>query len=452
MRMLRIATGLTLVLLATLVVVPSALAPPTPPGGGLWSLRSSQAGDDEGRAVAVNPGGDFVIATDQATDTADSMLKWFTMTPAGGGGGLSGAYGEGDGLPQRTNALALDSGGAAFVAGSTIGSLAGADYLLLRFTAGGSFSGAKAYDGPSHRDDSALAVATDPTGASYVTGSSQSKRTTGDEDIVTIKYDGAGLKSWTKRFDGAAHGLDRPAAVAVRSGYVYVAGRSRRTGHGDDLIVIKYNATSGAMVWTAYFDGAQHGNERVADLAVTSSGIYVGGSGRSAATSTTDALVVKFSFSGARQWSRYAGSVAGRDLWNDLEWSGTTLRAAGAIYRTATGSDAMTAAYRPDGTLAWRRTFTSQGLYDDIAVALTTEASGAVYVACTCENATDTDIRALAYDVDGATVWASLPFGYFGGEDDIAVDIAVSGTTVAVVGTSHTPSQGDDYLVLGYQK
>jgi len=450
MRTLRLGTGPALVLLVMMVVAPAAFAPPPPPGDGLWSLRSSRAGDDAGRAVAVNPDGEFVVAADLDTDAVDSSLLWFDMTTAGAGD-ASGGYGAGDGLAETTNALALDAGGAPFLAGSITGTMARLDYLLTRSNADGSFSGEKSYDGPSHGNDAALAVVTDASGASYVTGSSQSNRTSGDQDIVTIKYDGAGLKSWTKRFDGAAHGLDRPAAIAVRSGYVYVAGRSRRTGHGDDVVVIKYRATTGALVWTAYYDGAQHRNERITDLVVTPSGIYVGGSGRSTGT-TADALLVKFAFNGTRKWAKYTGGAAGGDMWNDLEWTGSAVGAAGAIYRTATGSDAMTAAWRPDGTVAWRRTFSSTGVYDDIAVALTTEATGAVYVACTCEGATDTDIRALGYDADGVTLWASTPFGYFGGEDDVAVDVAVSGSTVAVVGVSHTPADGDDYLVLGIQK
>jgi hypothetical protein len=446
------ATGLTLVLLATLVAVPSAFAPPVPPGDVVWSMLSPLAGDDEGRALAVDPSGDFVIADDRATDTSDSTIEWFTLTPAGAGGGTGGLFGEGDGLSQRTHAVALDAGGAPFLAGSSGGTPIGLDYLLLRFNADGSFSGEKAYDGPAHRGDTALAVVTDAAGASYVTGCSQSKRASGDEDIVTIKYDAAGVWSWSRRYDGAAHGFDRPAAIAVRSGYVYVAGISRRAGRGDDVVVLKYNATSGALVWKVYYDGARHGNERVADLAVTASGIYVGGSGRSAATSTTDALLVKFAFSGARKWAKYTGGAAGSDRWTDLEWSGTMLRAAGVIRRAATGNDAMTAAYKSDGTLAWRRTFSSVGFYDDTAVALTTEATGVVYVACTCETDTDNDLRALAYDAAGDTVWASDRFGYFAGEEDVAVDIAVSGTTVAILGTSGAPALGDGYLVVGYQK
>lgn len=450
MRGLRLIALLALALV-TLLVVTLAAPAQAAPGEVVWSFLSTGANDDAARAVAVAPEGYFVGAIDGAIGEGNAHVRVHAFD-ADGTPRYVHNVGDYNAVPETVVALALAPDGASFLAGWTVGPSASQDFLVTSFDRSANFTGMKTYDGPAHGADVAIAVATDSTGACYVTGSSQSGRTSGDQDIVTIKYDAAGSRVWAKRFDGAAHGLDRPVAVAVRSGYVYVAGRSRRTGHADDVLLLKYNASTGARVWAAYYDDALHRNERAADMVVTSSGIYVGGSGRAGGTSTADALLLRFGFSGALKWARYTRAAAGADSWKDLEWSAGALRAVGVIQRASTGGDAMSAAWRKDGTLAWRRTFTTVGHFDETGVALTADATGNTYVACACEGAVDSDIRVLAYAPNGDTLWLSEPFGAFAGMDDVPADIAVAGTAVAVVGTSGTQLTGDDYLILTYEK
>ncbi len=179
-----------------------------------------------------------------------------------------------------------------------------------------------------------------------------------------------------------------------------MAGTTERAGHGKDVVLIKYNAASGARVWTRYDDDARHGNDAPTDLVVTANAVYVGGTGRQKTGVAPDALLLKYRLNGSRAWVRYTASPR-RDAWNDLEWSAGALRTTGSLYKSATAGDAMTAAWRPDGTIAWRRTFTTVEAHDEVGVALTTDANGDCYVALSCGNGSDADIRVLAYGPDG---------------------------------------------------
>ena len=337
-----------------------------------------------------------------------------------------------------------------FLAGWTLGDMARQDYLLTHFTAAGSFAGERTYDGPLDRTDAATAVAVDASGSCYVTGSSQSRRSSGDYDIVTVKYDAVGLRAWVKRFD-ADQLHDRGVAVAVRGTAVYVTGRSRRAGHGDDVVVLKYDAASGRQLWSRYYDDSLHRHDVPTDLIVTGSGVYVAGSGKQATGKPADALVLRYTLTGVRKWARYMGGK-GADVWTDMEAGPDGLpRVTGSTVRSATGTDVMTASWRRDGTFAWRKTFSTLDVWDERAVALAVDGAGAAYVAMMQENATDMDFRVVAYGAAGGTLWIGDPFGYFAGFDDRPADIAVSATTAVVVGSSESGA-GQDWLIVAHEK
>ncbi len=61
----------------------------------------------------------------------------------------------------------------------------------------------------------ATSIAIDRANSVYVTGFSPSLGTNGDSDIVTIKYDSNGNQVWLQRYDGPSHGNDAANAVAV---------------------------------------------------------------------------------------------------------------------------------------------------------------------------------------------------------------------------------------------
>src|SRR5438105_1948207 len=84
---------------------------------------------------------------------------------------------------------------------------------------------ARRYDGGLGKDDQAVAIALDSHGNAFVAGFTA---ITGHGwDMLTIKYGPGGRRQWVRTFDGPAHRADAASAIAVdTAGNAYVTGFS----------------------------------------------------------------------------------------------------------------------------------------------------------------------------------------------------------------------------------
>ena len=69
------------------------------------------------------------------------------------------------------------------------------------------------YNGPGNGYDVAIAVAVDQSGNAFVAGWSEGGSSVAD--YATIKYSGAGVSLWTRRYNEPANANDYAAAMAV---------------------------------------------------------------------------------------------------------------------------------------------------------------------------------------------------------------------------------------------
>ena len=121
------------------------------------------------------------------------------------------------------------------------------------------------YNGPANNEDQALAVTTDKDGNILVGGYSTGTGFT--LDFATIKYTPDGVGLWTNRYDGPEHGQDKIETVATDgSGAVYVSGES-----GSGLTTIKYSS-DGTTVWTNNYTNSLAGNLYFQDFTVGNDG------------------------------------------------------------------------------------------------------------------------------------------------------------------------------------
>ncbi len=150
--------------------------------------------------------------------------------------------------------------------------------------------------------DAGSAVATDSTGDVYVAGSTTSFGA-GGEDALLMKYDAGGSLLWTRTWGGAS--TENTNAVAVGpDGGIYVTGGTNSFGAGwYDVFLLKFDS-SGNLLWQRTWGGASYdaghdiGFDNAGNILVAAESYSYVPSGDSAAA------VLKFTPSGDLLWSR----------------------------------------------------------------------------------------------------------------------------------------------------
>lgn len=223
----------------------------------------------DGRTAVVtgaSPGTAGLDAVTLGYDTASGARRWVSRyRPAGGG-------------DAATTAVAL-SGDAAYVAGTSSGKDNNADVVVLGYDlATGAQRWTRTYDGPSHHNDGAVAVAVDPGGTRLVVaGTSEGPTTPGTEDWVVLGLDAAsGTQRWAQRYDGTRHGDDNAAALVLSpdGGTAYVTGWSSASESGTAWATGAWATADGARRWVQPWSSVANpaAQEQPRDVAVSPDG------------------------------------------------------------------------------------------------------------------------------------------------------------------------------------
>jgi hypothetical protein len=271
-------------------------------------------------------------------------------------------------------------------------------------------------------------------------------------------------------------GEDGGNAVAVDSTGIYVAGQTNcsRDGSGNligcDIYVARYNASL-VEQWKQTFGTT--GDDRGNGIAVDASGVYVAGytdgnlSG-AASNGGRDAFLIKLNKSdGSLAWAtpELLGTASADAAYGvALDPSGnayitgyTTGTIAGALGGAKAGAaDVFVAKYNTNGTRLWvYQVGTSDGGTANKDIGLTVAADASNVYICGYVNAYDAGGYFTGYD--GYVARFAVSDGAYGDHetaaisttgDDIAYGIAVSGTSLFVVGTTqgslYGTNQGND--------
>jgi len=177
---------------------------------------------------------------------------------------------------EYLSALSLDPSGNVLVTGVGESTGTSIDYLTVKYSSTGSLSWVKRYD-RNQDADSALALVCDALGDVYVTGYACGNDY---EDYATVKYDPTGTRLWVRTYDDPANNSsDIARAIALDpAGNIYITGTCEGNSHADDVVSIKYDA-AGTVVWTARYDAVpQHNDDEGVALRIAAPGVtYVGG-------------------------------------------------------------------------------------------------------------------------------------------------------------------------------
>ena len=325
-----------------------------PSGAHLWSKRIGGHGDDAGTAIAIDGGGNVLIAGFVGPNvdfgggelpTAGSF-DMFVAKYAGSDGRYLWAKRFGGPLDEFPWAIAVDDGGNVAVTGE--------------FTSTVSFGGA------------ALS-------------------SLGDRDIFVARYAGTdGHHLWSQRFGsgltdvGNGVGVDASGNVVVTGyfkGTVNFGGGALTSAGDRDAFVAEYAAANGQHLWsrrmggTSVDEGAGVAVDSAGDAIVAGSfvgSVDFGGGALTTPNAGSDVFLVKYSSTGAHRWSKRLGSTngdSGRSVAVDEAGNVTVTGAyqgavdfGGGALSSAGSFDIFVAQYRgTDGGHLWSRRFGGTG-------------------------------------------------------------------------------------------
>ncbi len=461
-----------------------------------YSTFLGGTGDDSGNGIALDSSGnayitgttasvDFPTQSPISASLAGSTDAFVAKLNPSGSALVYSTYLGGNQLDQG-NAIAVDSSGDVFVAGSTASgdfpattgawqaAFAGGQtdaYVAKISPAGDALTYATYLGGTGN--DIANGIALDASGDAYVAGSTSStdfptagpvqaaNAGQGDAFLSKIKPDGTALVYST--YLGGS-GADSGQGVAVDSGgNAYVAGFTLSTDFptanpsqssnagSDDAFVAKYNTGGTALVYSTYLGGA--GLDRAFSIAVDGSGnAYVAGDTTSSPFPTTsgavqtsnkggsDAFVTELDANGAVAYSTLlGGTLADGASGVAVDGSGNIFAAGYTQSSDFPLSNALDSAFG-GGTCG-------QGVCFDAFVAEINPASGLVYSTYLGGSGNDYG-QAIALDasgnayVTGATSSGDFPVTAGGLQSTAGSSVSSSDAFVVEINPADSPSLG----------
>lgn len=343
-------------------------------------------------------------------------------------------------------AMTMDASGNIYITGYAKFTASATDIVTIKYNAAGVIQWTANYGFTTDQYEQGNSVVVDGSGNVYIAGQSDPDSTTiVSDDYVVIKYNAAGVQQWVQRTNGTGNGIDRPSKIVLdQTGNPVVTGRSDNLLNYDYLTV-KYNASTGAPLWSVRYDRTH--NDWATDLVInpTTGNIYVTGRSRNA---DYDYATVCYNASGVLQWATIYDNAIG-----DNRATHIGMDSAGNLYvtgqsdvgSTTVNYDITTIKYNSAGVQQWLKTYSGAALNDDIPSAFYVNPAGSVFVTGSVDTdattAVSNDYVTLKYDTTGTLQWSQL-YSNTASSNDVSKGIIEDATgNVIVTGYAETIPQ-----------
>ena len=354
----------------------------------LWSREFSAPGNgpDEAKKILIHPNGNIIVSGYGNNKFVGNDFWTMAFNPQGDTLWTRLHNSSATNLYDEPNDMAIDANGNIFIAGDSDNDptmITNNDFMLVKYTADGTFLWEQKLNGPANGDDRCAGLDINSSNEIYLTGRSFNG---GDDDFLTVKYNNNGTLLWSKTIDNG--GTDRAVDIEVAANdNIYITGRSDN-GTDDDYFSVIYNS-SGTIIAQAIYDYA--GDDRPVALTTLANGDFI---------------------------------VTGKSDGN---------------ITTAIDFNTVTVKFDATGNILWSKTFSNVALSDDIPTAIVSDANGNIVVA----GFSDTDATAninneifvCAYN-SGGTILSTYVSNNNPGTtlEDAAYSVAFKASTVVVGG------------------
>jgi len=427
-----------------------------------WTKFYNAVGDnsDNSHAIAADDSGNVYVAGYAVNYGADRNYAVLKINASGNTVWEREINGTSTGSSDEAQGIALDAIGGVYVTGYIHNSCQASDITTAKYTTQGDTAWVQRYNYAfASGTDRGYSIALDGNGNVYVTGRSDGDSSSvTNYDIITIKYNNAGVEQWVVRYNGSGNGDDEATTVRVAaSGNVYVSGRTFNGTH-ENYVVIKYNS-SGLQQWASTYISGNGDDVATAMVIDNSENVYLTGYSANANGTTTDIATVKFNSSGAQQWAKvFNGTPDGNDQGNSI-----TLDANGNVIVTGKtdadnnvstlNNDYVTIKYDNSGNLQWAKTYNGLGNANDEANEVTTDAAGNIYITGQSDNGTSVvqnyDYVTIKYSPSG-NMSGMTTYNGTGNASDVANTLILKGNDLYVTGGSYGTNSQRDIVTIKY--
>lgn len=360
----------------------------------MWSQTYNSPANRWGgaNAVAVDRQGAVIVAGHEDRSDLGEGFNWLVRKYSRKGELLwSASYNSPANGNDWANAMAVDAGGDVIVAGheDRFDIRQGFNWLVRKYSKDGELVWSKTYNSPADRWDGAYGVAIDSRRNVLVAGREFRPDLGQSFNWLVQKYDSSGKLLWGRRYDGDGNGWDGANAVAVDGkDNVIVVGREDQFNRSESFnwLVRKYDR-DGNLLWSRSYNSPGNGWDGATAVATDARGnvLVAGREDRSDLGQGADWRVIKYSPAGEESWTAsYNNPGNGDDFANaavaDPEGS---LVVAGREDRFDLGQSTnwLVRKYGADGGLMWSIAYNSPADSWDGANAVAVDQSGNVVVA-----------------------------------------------------------------------
>ncbi len=343
------------------------------------------------------------------------------------------------GFNSTVTKIITDSSGNIYTAGGT-----SAEGFVIKLNHNGDTLWIKKIPNPSGAYNSVVTdITADNSGNIYGTGKIYSL--TSYFDMITFKYNSAGVLQWSKIYNYGQFD-DYGNALVLNSGFVYVTGGSDPSNWQDDIVLIKYNASTGDSVWVKRYNGVSSQYDVARDVTADAAGnIYITGQ-TDGVVYNGDIITIKYNPSGTLQWMRtYTGLPSMEDAGKEIEIdSDSNVYIAGRI-NFGNGAQFIGIKYNSNGDSLWTRLFDAGTIEEVYAMAL--DKNKNMVIAGECDNK---DMAVIKYNSSGTLQWFRKFYGaqlIYDHANCVATD---KNGNVYAAGKSRVSQYGDQFTVIKF--